>query len=136
MRETYVTVVGNVVDTPRVVETTKGAVFAKFRLAATPRTMREGQWEDGTTSYYEITCFKRLGENVAASLVRGEPVIVHGKLEVREWESGDRSGKDVQITANHVGHDLSFGLANFQRPGRTVTVPAPEDFGGEATEAA
>ena len=48
MRETYVTVLGNVMDTPRVVETANGTVLTKFRLASAPSTLRDGQWERGT----------------------------------------------------------------------------------------
>lgn len=139
MRETYVTVLGNVVDTPRVVVTNNGTVLTKFRLASAPSTRREdGQWERGNASFYEVTCFKKLGANVAGSVAPGDGVIVLGKLEVREWEANDRYGKEVAITANCVGLDMTFGTTVLRRPDRTAPPQAADEFGEaeEATEAA
>ncbi len=137
MRETNVTVLGNVVDGPRVIETPSGLVLTKFRLASTPTWQRDGQWEKGTTSFFEVACFKKLGENVASSLVLGDGVIVIGRLEVREWTKDDRAGKEVQITASQVGHDLTFGITTLHRPGKAAPQPAvTEDFDEENTAAA
>ncbi|MGQ0844877.1 MAG: single-stranded DNA-binding protein [Sporichthyaceae bacterium] len=138
MRETYVTVVGNCVGQPKVVETANGPL-TKFRLAATPSYQRDGRWESGATSFYEVVCWRRLGENVASSLRSGEGVIVHGRLEIREWDGGERPGKDVQITANQVGHDMTFGISTFRRPERptgTESLPGAGSTGGFVSQEA
>lgn len=137
MREIYVTVIGNCVDQPRTIDTAGGAL-TKFRVAATPSFQREGQWENGTTSFFEVACWRRVGEHVASSVAKGDPVIVHGKLEIREWQNGERGGKDVQITAYSVGHDLAYGLSNFQRfSARTATPESvASDFDSDPAEAA
>ncbi|MGQ0465547.1 MAG: single-stranded DNA-binding protein [Sporichthyaceae bacterium] len=136
MRETYVTVIGNCVDQPRTFDTSGGAL-TKFRLAATPSFQRDGQWENGTTSFFEIACWRRVGEHVASSIAKGDPVIVHGKLEIREWQAAEGTRRDVQITANSVGHDLAFGIGTFKRGGRAeAQVPVHQDFDEENTEAA
>ena len=100
--------------------TNNGTVLTKFRLGSTPSNLRDGQWERGNTSFYDVTCFKKLGENVAASLAPGDGVVVHGRLEVREWAKDDRSFKDVQITADCVGHDLTFGITVLRRPDKAA----------------
>lgn len=139
MRETTITVRGNVIDQPRVVVTNNGTVLTKFRLGSTPSHRRDdGQWEKGNTSFYDVTCFKKLGENVAASLAPGDGVLVTGRLEVREWTKDDRSFKDVQITADCVGHDLVFGITVLKRPEKATPPALVDEFGEEedATEAA
>lgn len=137
MREIYVTVIGNCVDQPRTIDTA-GGVLTKFRVAATPSFQRDGQWENGTTSFFDVVCWRRVAEHVASSVAKGDPVIVHGKLEIREWQNGDRAGRDAQITANNVGHDLAYGLSNFQRlSARTAASQSvASDFDSESTEAA
>jgi single-strand DNA-binding protein len=44
------------------------------------------------------------GENCATYLQKGRPVAIEGRLEWREWEASDGSGKRsaVQIVANSV----------------------------------
>lgn len=141
MRETYVTVVGNCVGQPKIVETANGTL-TKFRLAATPSYQRDGRWENGVTSFYEVVCWRRLGENVASSVRSGEGVIVHGRLEIREWEGSERPNRDVQITANQVGHDMTFGISTFRRPERPTGMEPvaasslTAEFASEEAEAA
>ena len=60
---------------------------ASFRLACTPRRFnrRTETWSDGLTQWYTVTAWRGLAENCAASLRRGDPVVVHGRLETRTY---------------------------------------------------
>jgi single-strand DNA-binding protein len=129
MNDTYVTVFGNIVDQPRHLQTAGGSL-AKFRVATKPRSFRDGTWVDGEPSFYDVTCWKNVADHVAGSLAKGEPVLVHGRLMVREWVTENSSGKSVEITADHVGHDLRFGTSSFRRAGRPA-VASPEFAGAE-----
>jgi single-strand DNA-binding protein len=42
---------------------------------------------------------------------------------VRDWDNGERAGTSVEIEAESIGHDLSWGSAVFTR---TVLVREPE----------
>lgn len=117
MNETWVTICGNVVDEPRYRSTTGGMV-ASFRVASTPSWTREGGWSDGPTSFYDVNCWKRIADNVAECVVKGQPVMVHGKLSVREWVTETGRGRSVEVKADHVGHDLRFGTSVFKRVAR------------------
>ncbi|MDP9397056.1 MAG: single-stranded DNA-binding protein, partial [Actinomycetota bacterium] len=101
MNEGRVTVSGNVVTELRHVETQDGVHITSFRLASTPRRKdkRTQQWVDGATSYYTVTCWRHLAQNVAVSVRRGDPVVVTGDLRVREWATDERSGTNVEIDA-------------------------------------
>ena len=98
-----------------------GVPVASFRLACTPRKFnrRTESWSDGETQWYTVSCWRGLAENCATSLRRGDPVVVHGRLEVRPYvNSNDVEVTSFEIDAVHVGHDLSRGTSVFTRTPR------------------
>jgi single-strand DNA-binding protein len=115
-----VTVWGNVATEPQHVVSPSGRPRTTFRLASTPRRKRDdGSYGDGPTSFFNVTCFGHLAINVAASVHRGDPVVLFADLTVREWQGdGGRSGRDVDLVPHHVGLDLRWGRARFERPPR------------------
>jgi single-strand DNA-binding protein len=63
-----------------------------------------------------VICYRKLAENVGTCLRKGDPVVVRGRVSVREFE--DKKGAQrtaVEVDATSVGHDLSRGVAQFQR---------------------
>lgn len=122
-----VTVVGWAASTPKEV-VGEGVAFTSFRLATTPRYFdnRAGEWTDGRTEWITVKAFRDVAFNVAASVHKGEPVIVHGRLRTEEWvaESGPRTGLVLDVTA--LGHDLTRGTAMFARRVH-VAAPATRD---------
>ncbi len=124
MNETYVNIVGNVVDDPVRRVTKSNIPFVTFRLASTVRRPvpgSAGEYADAGTTFVNVTAFRTLGINVDASLSKGDPVIVHGRLRVNQWVSGERSGTSVEIDALTVGHDLARGRSSFIRGGRCTS---------------
>ena len=75
---------------------------------------------DGHTTWLNVSCWRGLAFNAAASLHKGQPVIVYGTLHVRDWKDGDRSGREVELHAVSVGHDLRRGRTEFARVTRPV----------------
>ncbi len=122
MPDTVVTVTGHVCTDVVYRVTPSGAGLCSFRLASTPRRFDRASesWVDGPTSFYTVTCWRGLGENVAASVSKGQPVLVTGKLRVREWTTPEgRSGVSVELDATGVGHDLSRGTSRFSKVSRS-----------------
>ena len=74
-----------------------------WRSTAAARTGRRGEWVD-KPNYFDVTVWGAQGENCANYLSKGRPVAVEGRLDWREWEAKDGSGKRqaVQIIANSV----------------------------------
>jgi single-strand DNA-binding protein len=122
MNETYVTISGNVVETPVRRATRAGVPFVTFRLASTVRRLdpASNSYVDAGTSFVNVTAFRGLGINVDACVERGQPVIVHGRLKVTHWVSAERSGTSVDIDAQSIGHDLSRGQARFSKVARAA----------------
>lgn len=116
MNETLVTLVGNAATAVEFRETATGGM-ARFRMAATPRRWdREKQhWADGHTSFYTVWAWRTLASNLAGSVSVGEPLVVHGRLKVREEERDGAWKTSVDIEAVAVGHDLTRGTAAFRR---------------------
>jgi single-strand DNA-binding protein len=126
-----VTVVGWAATKPR--EVTGGVPFTSFRLATTPRYFdsRQGGWADGRTEWLTVKVFRDVALNVAASVNKGDPVVVHGRLRTEEWQGDDGLRTGLVLEAAALGHDLTRGRAVFAR-----TIRAPKADEPVATDAA
>lgn len=109
-----------------------GKNWCKFRVAANERIQNRatGEWSDGETTFLNVKCWGRLAENVAASITKGTPVVVQGRLNQRHYER-EISGVTVQassldLSARVVGHDLVKGVAQFRRT-KSPAVQRAED---------
>ena len=131
MNDTELTVVGNVVDSPRRVRLENSAV-TNFRMASTARRYDSGRQEfvDAGTLWVDVEAWGELGGNVARSVSKGDPVIVRGTLTTRSWESENGRRSAPQIKANAVGPNLARGWTDFHRPARSG--PAEQDPGAAA----
>jgi single-strand DNA-binding protein len=98
----------------------QGVSVANLRVATTPRLKREGRWVDGETTWYSVTAWRQLADNVRDSIRKGDAVIVHGRLRTDTWERADgQKSTTLCIEASMIGHDLARGTSSFQRAVRT-----------------
>ena len=133
MYQTMITVVGNVVDSPRKVRAGRGEV-AKFRVASTPRRFDSSaqRFVDGETFYVDVECWDDLGAHVMASVGGGDPVVVLGSISTSEWETdGGRRSRD-RIRARVVGHNLFWGISRFTKLPRSAALPAEQPVEAES----
>jgi single-strand DNA-binding protein len=121
-----ISVIGLVATTPKYVVTGTGLSVTSFRLASTQRRYDRGEqkWVDGETNWYSVAAFRQLATNVVASVQKGQRVIVTGRLRVRDWATEDKHGTNVEIDADAVGHDLSWGTTIFTRSTSTAVAEA------------
>jgi single-strand DNA-binding protein len=108
--------------------TDRGPV-ANFRVGSTPRIRRkDGEWVDGQTSWFSVSCWRGLAEHVRDSVRKGEPVLVHGRLRTDVWErEGGNTSVSYVVEATCVGHDLSRGTAVFAKAPRPERVETEEE---------
>jgi single-strand DNA-binding protein len=114
----FVTLVGYVAQEPSIRTTKTGKTVTDLRVGITPRYRDQatGEWRDGQSSYFTVSCWDRLANHVRASMHKGEPVLVRGKFKTSTYEDKDgRPRTETRITADTVGHDLSRGVANYIR---------------------
>ena len=123
-----------VATTPRHLVTQEGLPITSFRLASSKRRFDRTKktWVDGETNWFTINSFRQLAINSASSISKGDRIVVSGRLKVRDWDNGERSGTSVEIEADCLGHDLVWGTSEFSR---TVLVREdPEDDEPEENE--
>ncbi|HEX6248461.1 MAG TPA: single-stranded DNA-binding protein [Nocardioidaceae bacterium] len=115
MGDTYVTFhgwVGGDVTHRKV----NGISVANLRVASTPRIKRKGEWMDGATTWYSVSAWRALADNIADSVKKGDAVIVHGRLRSDAWEREDgQMSSTLLVEASFVGHDLCRGTSVFLR---------------------
>ncbi|MEB0002234.1 single-stranded DNA-binding protein [Cryobacterium sp. RTC2.1] len=109
------TVTGNLAADPEVVPA-GSILITKFRVIENTGEYRSGAWhahEAATTHFVEARF--ELGENVAATLHRGDPVVVVGREHTEIWGGPEarRSGRVLQ--ADVVGPDLNRAVAQVRR---------------------
>lgn len=108
-----------------------------FRLASTPRWFdpATGSWKEGNTNWYQVNCYRALAYNAARSLQVGHPILISGRLRVNQFERADGSlGTSIDIDAQALGHDLTYGLSHFSRICEQKTAQPQaleEEAGGE-----
>lgn len=128
------TIVGNMTRDPELKFTASGVAMATFGVAVNARKRDDaGNWIDGDPSFYDVTCWRNLAENVCESLTKGTTIIVVGKLRQRSWETDDGSKRSkVEINAEHVGPALNYATAEVHRAARqdshTDLKPGEEPF--------
>lgn len=109
-----------------------GLPVTSFRLASQQRRFdrEQGRWIDTETNWFTVTAFRALAENAGASLHKGDRIIVRGRLRMRDWTNGERSGMNVEIEADAIGHDLAWGRSEYRKVVRSAAnaepAPAPE----------
>lgn len=132
MRDTYMTVVGNLVDEPRMRLTKNGHAVTNFRVASTPRRWdRESErYVDDSTLFVNVSCWRGLGENAAASLHKGQPVVVTGRFYSRQYTVNEALRVAYELDASSVGHDLSRGTSEFRKVVRGRGVEVEVDASG------
>lgn len=99
-----VVITGNLTQDPELRHTGGGMAVCELRVAVNSRRKdQSGNWVD-KPNYFNVVVFGGQGENCATYLAKGRPVAVEGRLDWREWEAKDGSGKRqaVQIIANSV----------------------------------
>ena len=104
-----------------------GQVVASFRVASTPRRVKDGAWTDGPTTWHTVKAWNRLARHAADSLSSGDPGGVHGRLGADEWTapSGETMSRYV-VVASSLGHDLTHGTSTFTRGGPAAVPSAPD----------
>ena len=99
-----VVLTGNLTRDPELRALPSGTSVCSLRVACnTRRKDASGQWVD-KPNYFAVTVWGAQGENCAQYLSKGRPVAIDGRLEWREWEAKDGSGKrqSIDIIADSV----------------------------------
>jgi single-strand DNA-binding protein len=123
--ETRVTVAGRVSTDVSTRTTGEGATVANFTVASNERRYDRdtGTWVDRETLFLRVTCWRKLAEGVAASLSKGDPVVVAGRLVAKKFDVDGLQRTAIEMEATSVGPDLTACTAEVRRGRRLEVVP-------------
>ncbi|WP_163507320.1 single-stranded DNA-binding protein [Fodinicola acaciae] len=115
--EPLVTMVGNVAGGPHLKKVRNGWSVCNFTIAANPRRFdaTSKEWKDDDPLFLRVNCWHQMAKNVAASLVKGDPVVVYGRFLVRQYEVEGQRRTSNEIEAISVGPNLQFGQCRFSK---------------------
>lgn len=117
MRDNHVSLTGFVATDPHSTLVNGESMVASFRLGSTPRYVdrRSGQWVDGRTTWVTVKCWRQLARNVMACATKGSRVVVTGKLISSQWTSDGQPRSRVEIEADTIAVDLTYGTVDFHK---------------------
>lgn len=120
---------GRVVADPELRFSPNGVAVGRVRLVASSRKKNEesGEWEDDKTCWITVTCFKKLAEHVAESVVKGDLINVTGKLQTEEWESDGQKRSATVMVADTVAKSLAFAPIPVAAKETKAEAPPQED---------
>jgi single-strand DNA-binding protein len=130
MQESHVQVTGYLCADPTLRVVGNGTPVSNFRIASTPRwrDRETGVWRDGDTTFYNVSCWRALAENVNASLCKGDKVVAIGRIRERSFvTSAGEERRSLELDADLVGPDLTRHTASVRKPHRSTAAPNTED---------
>jgi single-strand DNA-binding protein len=132
--DNFVQIIGNVTRDPELRYTTGGAAVCSFGIAYTPRRRNaNGDWEDGETSFFNCSAWRDLGENIAASITKGNRVVVTGSVRARDWEDRDGNKRtSIEIDVDDCAPSLRWAQAQIERTSRSGGQGGGGQGGGNA----
>jgi single-strand DNA-binding protein len=96
------TVTGNVGKVNELRITKSGKAMLTFSVASTEK-------KDGPTTWVEVVCFDEQAETCSQTLLKGQRVVVSGRMGLETYEKKDGSqGFSLRLMANEVGVSLRW----------------------------
>ncbi|WP_298747307.1 single-stranded DNA-binding protein [uncultured Serinicoccus sp.] len=118
MNEPTITLSGNLTRDPeRKTSTANGKDFAVVPIAVNRRRFDPAQdsWVTADTMFIDLLCFRHIGALALASFRKGDPVIAHGRLSLRDWKTETSAGTTAVVDVDTIGHDVSRGVSRFTK---------------------
>ena len=117
MSDSPITIVGNLTRDPEIKFVASGRCVAQFSVAVNRRWLNKqtNEWEE-EASFFNVTAWSELAENIGESLVKGNRVVVKGRLEQRSWETeSGESRSTVELIADDVGASIKWATCDIAR---------------------
>lgn len=114
-----ISVVGNLTREPELRFLTSGRPVANLGIASSRRYMQNNEWQE-QTSFFNVTVWGDMAQNVAASFKKGDRVMLSGRLESRQYETDQGEKRTAfEIVADEIGPSLRWATVQIERVART-----------------
>ena len=91
-----VEIIGNLGRDAELKVTNSGISVLNFTVAA------KGSRKEDESQWHSCALFGKRAETLGQYLKKGQKVFVRGEYKIRAWSKGDKSGVDVDVTADEV----------------------------------
>ena len=117
-----VSLTGNAVADASLRFTASGIAVATVRVACSSRKKVGDQWEDGDTTFIDVSAWRQLAENMAESVLKGTTITVTGELKQRTWETPEGEKRSAyEVAARSVALDLGRAVGSVNTATRNQT---------------
>lgn len=94
---------GNAGNDPELKFVKDNLAIASVSIAHTPRTQKDGRWQDGETMWVKVVQFGEKAEALVDTVKKGDSVVVTGALKQVSYKGRDGTDKQgLEINANTV----------------------------------
>ncbi len=106
----WMVIVGRVGQAPEMRYTPAGVPVTNFTVATTRRFSNgDGEAQERTT-WFRVTCWRKLAEVVAQYLEKGQEVLITGTVETNSWTDKEGSARStLELTAREVRFGAKSG---------------------------
>ena len=128
---TSTTIIGRVGRDPELRFTDSGLATCRFSAAVNRRKKKGDEWEDETT-WFDVTIFGELAENVATSVSKGDEIIASGYIQQpRAFTKKDgETGVSLPFVAQELGVSLRWATSSStptpRNDNRVTSRPKPQ----------
>lgn len=103
---TTITLIGRATADAELRFTSGGKAVATLNVADNHRRKDGNEWVDDGTTFYRVTAWEHLAEQMAEHVKRGQRVIVVGEVRNREYERDGEKRRSLEIRAYEIGPAL------------------------------
>ena len=119
-----VVLAGNLTRDPELRVTQNGVPVCNFPIAVNRISSKKSEAVD----FFNVSCWRELGETVANYKKKGDPILVEGRLKYRTWQAPDGAKRSaVEVVADRVQF-----LSHAQNPQPEKNPQAAEAAGASA----
>ena len=112
-----VQIAGHVVRDGELRQTTGGTAVLNFTLALNHKVKKGDQWVDGEPTFIDVTAWGKTAEMAKPHAVKGNLLVVIGKLKQDRWETQDGQKRSkVKVVADQVHAVLREQRASAKPP--------------------
>jgi single-strand DNA-binding protein len=113
--EIPITVIGSITE-PTLRFSQSGKAVVSFSLAHNNRVKDGENWVDGEPTWFRVSAFGPIAENIVESVEKGTRVIVQGGMKTTKWTTQEGEERtSLEIIADAVGPDLRWATAKAVR---------------------
>lgn len=96
-----VTLLGNLTKDPELRTTPNGMSVCSFSLALNRSYKVNDQWTEAV-DYIDVVVWNKLAEAVSGNVTKGNPILVNGRLQSRNFESQGQKRNKVEVVAQDI----------------------------------